>query len=633
MLNTSGFKKNNDGYSQNSYSRNNYNDEKDSYRDSYRESNRDNYRDVNKEGGKDERRDHNENRSERSENQSIERDNRDSRNNRHNDRDDRKNKYDENEGDDKRNREESEKMDRNIFKGNISGNTGFQNGSSMINLIRNKSDTSDKYKSSFLNSNKFKNITLETVQNNNIQSNIQPTQNKNIFQQGGNLLNTVDKDRIEWNEDQNQYILYENNIPDCVFSHDDIIYYVLNPETGKNCIKKYIVIISNNPVIGVYEFNFINSIFTNNLEYMVKLQNYIYNLINSFNNVEKVEDETYQEILILFYYQMIIWMYKNMSTYEGKNDNNKIAKLYSCFSFRFSSLVLKNVLTIQNSCFENSSLLDKLSKIKDDIYSQLIFINEYILEQENYLSDNNSATSKSDTISYNKKYNLKSGSSTGGSTSDSQASSEESDSCESEKSNASSKSIDSTDSTATNSSKNSDSVASRIKLSSTEESGSSKSSLTSNNESINTGINSSSVLYKSRRSRTTTDNSDSNNYIVSKNMKNGKGLPISNINELFTEQAELDSNDSENAYKEIEFGDTLNDTVTSYKIKKKKFPLVPDIETSQIKSTTATGTTATGTTATRTGTTSSVGGSTSRTGASYNINSAVENSKVYKLKI
>ena len=111
---------------------------------------------------------------------------------------------------------------------------------------------------------------------------------------------------------------------------------------------------------------------------------------------------------------------------------------------------------------------------------------------------------------------------------------------------------------------------------------------------------------------------------------NGKGLAISNLNELFTEQANIDSinnSDSENGYKEIEFGDTLNDTITSYKIKNKKFPKINDIETSQIKSVTGTSCTTGG------GSVTNTTGITTRTGMSYNINSAVENSKVYKLKI
>ena len=91
-------------------------------------------------------------------------------------------------------------------------------------------------------------------------------------------------------------------------------------EDGKTCIKKYIFIITANFQLGINEFNFVNSIFTQNLDSMIKLQNYIYESINQFDSLDVGEAENYKNILTLFYYQLIIFIFKNISVYENSDN-------------------------------------------------------------------------------------------------------------------------------------------------------------------------------------------------------------------------------------------------------------------------------------------------------------------------
>jgi len=109
--------------------------------------------------------------------------------------------------------------------------------------------------------------------------------------------------------------IYENNELDCSFNFNDLLKYILNSVEGKLCIKKYIFIISVNPNLGVNEFNFVNSVFTSSLDCMTKLQNFIYETIGNFESIDAEEAENYKNLLIIFYYQLIIWLFKNISVF------------------------------------------------------------------------------------------------------------------------------------------------------------------------------------------------------------------------------------------------------------------------------------------------------------------------------
>ena len=373
--------------------------------------------------------------------------------------------------------------------------------------------------------------------------------------EGGNLIQEVFGDKllhkVEYNQELDMFNIYENNELDCSFNFNDLLKYILNSVEGKLCIKKYIFIISVNPNLGVNEFNFVNSVFTSSLDCMTKLQNFIYETIGNFESIDAEEAENYKNLLIIFYYQLIIWLFKNISVFEDSETNIKISKIYSGFVYRFSTLILKNILQIQSSCEYNQMLLNNLTNIKDDLNDQLFNMNQYLsLNCKN--SNENNLTDKLNVNKLNDSFKVN----------------------ESNKLNV----------------KNNENKSDISLNSSTKE----NESLKSNSESI----------------------------IKKYNIKNKNGAPISNFLDLFSDQnlAEINlSDDSDNGYKEID--DTINDTITSYKLKNKQFPKIKNIEISSgLITGTGTGTTATGTTATG-----------SSMGNSYNVNSAKDNAQIFKL--
>ena len=456
--------------------------------------------------------------------------------------------------------DKTEKTDHKENKENNENNDIVQQGASkpLFKLESNKEEleinTPDKYKNNISNILEKK----EKIQYPNI-INTYNVEGANLIQQvyGDKLLH-----KVEYNQELGMFNIYENNELDCSFNFNDLLKYILNSEEGKISIKKYIFIISVNPNLDINEFNFVNSVFTTSLDCMTKLQNFIYETIGNFESLDVEEAENYKNLLIIFYYQLIIWLFKNISVFEDSETNIKISKIYSGFVYRFSTLILKNILQIQSSCEYNQMLLDNLTNIKDDLNDQLFNMNQYLSlnckkSNENNLTD---------------KFNIN-------------------------KLNESFKNNESNKSNPINNKNKSD-----ISLnSSTEE----NESLKSNSESI----------------------------IKKYNIKNKNGAPISNFVDLFSDQnlAEINlSDDSDNGYKEID--DTINDTITSYKLKNKQFPKIKNIEISS-GLITGTGTTATGTTATGTTGTTATGttGTGSNLGNSYNINSAKDNAQIFKL--
>ena len=140
-----------------------------------------------------------------------------------------------------------------------------------------------------------------------------------------------------------------------------------------------------------YEFNFINSIFTNNLDIMIQLQNFIYDTLMNFDNLNVSDTYNYYDTILIFYYQLIIFLFNNYNLYLVSSDQNKISRIYSSLSYRFSSLILKNVFKIKNDIDENNETLNKLILIRTDILSQISYINEKINQNQiNQINQENS---------------------------------------------------------------------------------------------------------------------------------------------------------------------------------------------------------------------------------------------------
>ncbi len=180
-----------------------------------------------------------------------------------------------------------------------------------------------------------------------------------------------DIDIVKWDDIDNCYIFHNKY----KIYNENILKYIVNNETNENLIKKYIFIISWNSQIESFEFNFINSIFTLNFDIMIKLQNFIYDTLINFDNLNISDTYNYKESILMFYFQMIIFIFNNYEIYIKNNEQNKILRVCSSFVYRFSSLILKNILKINDNIDENNNLLNKLLLTRADIFSQINFIN------------------------------------------------------------------------------------------------------------------------------------------------------------------------------------------------------------------------------------------------------------------
>ena len=126
-----------------------------------------------------------------------------------------------------------------------------------------------------------------------------------------------------------------------------------------------------------YEYNIIESIFTKNLEVMVKIQNSIYDILISedFKN----HDEKYKQNLILFYYEFITFIFKmDYSTY----DKQKLEKLYSHLSYRFSNILLNQIKLLKTDLNVLQNNLDETKNIKNKLEKNMNKQNNSTIEYE-----------------------------------------------------------------------------------------------------------------------------------------------------------------------------------------------------------------------------------------------------------
>jgi hypothetical protein len=182
---------------------------------------------------------------------------------------------------------------------------------------------------------------------------------------------------IQWSVEQNCFVIIDGDSNHTI-SNDNILKSILSQEHNDFGIKKYIFITTWNSIAENFEFNFVESVLTNDFDMMIKIQNFIYDILNSFDNLDVTDTYNYQETILMFYYQLIIYLFNKQNTYIKLNEPNKIARVYSSLVYRFSSLVLKNIFTIKNDLYENNEILNKLLSIRIDILSQINFINEKI---------------------------------------------------------------------------------------------------------------------------------------------------------------------------------------------------------------------------------------------------------------
>ena len=193
---------------------------------------------------------------------------------------------------------------------------------------------------------------------------------------------------IEYDEIGNKYIITKDDIK-CVILMDEIIQSIINTENISSCIKEFIFIITPNAKTNHYEYNFIDSIFTQNLRMMIKLFNEIYPLAKAvdFNDITP-EKAQYNNNIITFCYQLILFIFK--TTMVDKSVDDKLIVIsYSTITFCFTELLLKQSVFLKNkySVFtnqlqHNNELIHKIHKKIADMNNQIPTETEEITSEQ-----------------------------------------------------------------------------------------------------------------------------------------------------------------------------------------------------------------------------------------------------------
>jgi hypothetical protein len=252
------------------------------------------------------------------------------------------------------------------------------------------------------------NDNLNNIQQNNQQKNNHIQQNNNLNNNQQNILmcQTQINTYATFNEDTNSYVIYINDKIQTIFTNKDIISSLTSNTNQNETIKNYLYIINSNIATGLNEIIFINSVITNNITIMIKIQNFIYDLLCNY----EINDNTY-DIVLFFYHQLIIYLFKNYSKYEN---HNKIQQFYSTLSYRFSSLILKQLVNIENQNNVINSKIKHINNIKNSLKNNLSsvdsdltnnsdnsnnsdYLTSYISDDSNNLS-NNSVNSSNNSV-------------------------------------------------------------------------------------------------------------------------------------------------------------------------------------------------------------------------------------------
>jgi hypothetical protein len=216
--------------------------------------------------------------------------------------------------------------------------------------------------------------------NNNTHNNMNNMNNMN-----NNINNIIIKKKnIEYDNIQNKYIIHEQQEIKTILL-TDIINSILNAESNDEIIKKYLFIISFNSISNQYEYNFMPSILTDNLDMLIELENSIYTIINN-DDFEKRELK-HKMNLILFFYQIIMFIYKKSFDYP---DKNKLQTIYNTLSYRFSLIILKQIYNLKDELkYLNTNYKESL-EIKNKLESKIFDRNNGIVESDNISNLNTS---------------------------------------------------------------------------------------------------------------------------------------------------------------------------------------------------------------------------------------------------
>jgi len=196
----------------------------------------------------------------------------------------------------------------------------------------------------------------------------------NIFKQDniregriGNIFDAEIKQQdVLFDESSNSYIIIDYDNQKKILKNEDILNYIFNHKDNE-LIKKYIFTINYNMVSKQFEFNLIVSKFTENIDVMIKLLNFVNDYIN--NNEKHMMNENIDKLMI-FYYQVIIFLFKNILV-VSKYDKLKLAKYSSYLSYKYSTMILKKISNIEINNLIIKDNLQSLIEIKKDLLTQL----------------------------------------------------------------------------------------------------------------------------------------------------------------------------------------------------------------------------------------------------------------------
>lgn len=196
----------------------------------------------------------------------------------------------------------------------------------------------------------------------------------NIIREGriGNIFDAelkkeeIKQEDIIFDESSNSYIIIDYDNQKKILKNEDILNYIFNHKDNE-LIKKYIFTINYNMVSKQFEFNLIVSKFTENIDVMIKLLNFVNDYIN--NNEKHMMSENIDKLMI-FYYQIIIFLFKNILV-VSKYDKLKLAKYSSYLSYKYSTMILKKISIIEINNLIIKDNLQSLIEIKKDLLTQL----------------------------------------------------------------------------------------------------------------------------------------------------------------------------------------------------------------------------------------------------------------------
>ena len=112
------------------------------------------------------------------------------------------------------------------------------------------------------------------------------------------------------------------------------------------------------------------SVLTENLDMLIELENSIFTIIN--NDEFETKELKHKTNLILFFYQIVMFIYKSTFNYY---DDSKLKTIYNILSYRFSLIILKQIYNLKDEIkYLNSNFKESLEikhKLESKIFGNL----------------------------------------------------------------------------------------------------------------------------------------------------------------------------------------------------------------------------------------------------------------------